>query len=77
MQQRSIKVNDIINCINNGQIIECYIDDEPFPSCLILGRSEVGNGIHVVCAIGDDSIWIVTAYYPDKNEWLDDLKTRR
>jgi len=36
-----------------------------------------GKGLYVVCAIGDDNIWMITAYYPDENEWLDDLRTRR
>lgn len=53
----------------NGEIIEYYPDDYPFPSCLILGYFNSGKGIHVVCS--------VTAYYPDKNEWLEDLRTRR
>jgi hypothetical protein len=77
MQQRGIKTIDIINCISNGEIIEYYPDDYPFPSCLILGYSDAGVGIHVVCALGQDYVWMITAYYPGKNEWLKDLKTRR
>jgi hypothetical protein len=77
IQQRGIKIKDIIHCITNGEIIEYYPDDYPFPSCLILGYSDTDEGIHVVCALGQDYVWMITAYYPDKNEWLEDLKTRR
>lgn len=77
MSQRGIKVKDIIDCIYNREIIEYYPDDYPFPSCLILGYSNNCKGIHVVCALGQDYVWMITAYYPEENEWLGDLKTRR
>lgn len=77
MQQREIKIKDIINCLSNGEIIEFYEDDYPYPSCLILGNTNNGKSIHVVCAFEGDSIWMITAYYPAKSEWLDDFKTRR
>lgn len=77
MQQREIKVKDIIECILNGEIIEYYPEDYPFPSCLILGYTDSGKGIHIVCSLGQDNVWMITVYYPNKNEWLEDLKTRR
>lgn len=66
-----------MQCIRNGEIIEYYETDYPFPSCLILGYSDDNKEIHVVCSLGDENIWMITAYYPDVNEWQDDLKTRR
>lgn len=77
IQQRGIKVKDIINCLLNGEIIEQYKDDYPYPSCLILGHTVDNRSIHVVCALEEDNLWMITAYYPSKSEWLDDLKTRR
>ena len=77
MLQRGIRVIDILFCVSGGEIIEYYPDEYPFPSGLILGYSDAGIGIHVCCALGQDYIWMITAYYPDKNEWLDDLQTRR
>jgi len=32
--ERKIKIQDIINAINQGEIIEEYPEDYPFPSCL-------------------------------------------
>lgn len=77
MRQRLIKIKDIISCINYGEIIEYYHDDYPYPSCLILGFTTSKLKLHVVCAVGNNKLWIITAYYPDKNEWYEDLKTRR
>ncbi len=68
MQQRGIKIKDIINCLSNGEIIEYYEDDYPYPSCLILGSSTDDKSIHIVCALEGDIIWMITAYYPSKTE---------
>ena len=38
-KQRGIKIKDIRNAVNNGEIIEQYPEDFPFPSCLILGKT--------------------------------------
>lgn len=76
MQQRGIKIKDVLSCIINGEIIEYYEDDYPFPSCLVLGFTD-NSGIHVVCAVGQDYLWMITTYYPDKEQWHEDLKTRR
>lgn len=77
LQQRGIKIKDVIECIQNGEIIEYYEADYPFPSCLVLGHCNSNKGIHVVCSLGEDNVWMITAYYPDDREWQDDLKTRR
>lgn len=77
MQQRGIKINDVINCINSGEIIEYYESDYPFPSCLILGFTDNNTGLHVICAVGQEYVWMITTYYPDREQWQEDLKTRR
>lgn len=77
MRNRGIKINDVINCIRTGDIIETYENDYPYPSVLIAGCTENSKHIHVVCAEGQGMIWMITSYYPDSNEWLDDMRTRR
>jgi len=81
MQQRNIKIKDVLKTIENGRIIEDYEYDKPFPSCLILGFSD-DKGLHVVCSVGQDVggldyVCMITAYYPCKNKWHEDLETRR
>ncbi len=77
MQQRRIKINDVISCIKGGEIIEYYERDYPFPSCLILGFTDNYSGLHVVCAVGEGYLWMITTYYPDEDQWYEDLRTRR
>jgi hypothetical protein len=48
MRQRGIRVKSIRNAVKTGEIIEQYPDDFPFPSCLLLGKTEEDQWIHVV-----------------------------
>lgn len=77
--QRGISTDDVSAAVSNGEIIEEYPDDYPFPSCLILGFRSPGSAIHVVCAVNetDNELWLITAYVPGKDNWMDDLKTRK
>lgn len=76
-RQRSIKAKDIRCAVNNGEIIEQYPDDFPFPSCLVLGKSITGDHIHIVMSDEGSMSRIITAYKPDPDKWSDDFKTRR
>ena len=77
MQQRGIRVIDVIETILSGEMIEYYSTDYPYPSCLISGNCKENKKLHVVCAMGNNNLWIITAYYPNTIEWLEDLKTRK
>jgi hypothetical protein len=77
MEERDIKVNDILNCIASGEIIKQYEDDKPLPSCLVLGKDMKAVGLHVVLSKDEEFIYLITAYYPDEARWEADLKTRK
>lgn len=76
-KERGIKLGYVRNALLNGEIIEQYPNDYPFPSCLVLNTSDGETPIHVCVGLGDDKLWIITAYYPDTNEWESDFKTRK
>ena len=38
LEQRGIRLKEILDCIFTGEIIEQYPDDYPYPSCLIFGN---------------------------------------
>lgn len=76
-RERGIHISDIQNVLLYGEIIEQYPDDYPFPSCLELGLSIENKPLHVCCGVGDNKIWIITAYYPDNSKWESDNKTRK
>jgi len=76
-RERNIKGKDIINAVFNGEIIEDYPNDYPFPSALIFGHDTHNKILHVVAGIGNNKLWIITAYYPDDGWWEDGFKTRK
>lgn len=77
LEKRGIKISDAEYAIMNGEIIESYPDDYPFPSCLVFCRLPSGEPIHVVCSLGDGQLYLITAYHPDLIKFEPDCKTRR
>ena len=77
LQERDITVDDVKNCIVNGEIIEEYPDDFPHPSALIFGHDLNEKVIHVVCGVDERFLYLITAYVPTTTKFLADLKTRR
>lgn len=75
MRNRGIKTDDLVAVLAHCELIEEYADDKPYPSCLIYGEVR-GRPIHVVCAISEIEIIIITAYEPDPGMWAD-LKIRK
>jgi len=75
--QRGISSSEVEASINTGAIIENYPDDYPYPSCLLMGKSKENRVLHIVCAINNDTLWIITAYEPNMIEWEADFKTRK
>jgi hypothetical protein len=68
-----IKEKEVHEAVLSGKIIESYPEDEPYPSCLIYGRTMENRPLHIVCAYSkdDDIVIIITAYQPDPEKWVD------
>ena len=84
MLERGITRADIIECIQQGEIIEEYpLDDgntseNSFPACLVLGIEINGNKmLHVVVGYNTRKMIIISAYRPDDEHFEKDGKTRK
>lgn len=77
LEQRGILLRDVINCIMSGEIIEQYPDDHPYPSCLTLGNLDTDKPLHTVVGTNGCQLWLITAYYPSPDKWMEDFKTRK
>ena len=68
-----IRESEVSEAVLGGKIIEDYPKDEPYPSCLIYGRTLGNRPIHVACAYAreDETAIIITAYEPDADRWID------
>ncbi len=78
MFQRGITVEDVRLTIAEGELVEDYPDDMPYPSQLILGWRDA-RPVHVVLAHNhdDDETIVITAYEPDPDQWNAGFKRRR
>lgn len=77
-QADRLTFDEIFFSVLQGEIIEEYPADLPYPSCLIYGNSFNGIPIHSVWAYNQDSQWavLITVYRPDPNRWIDWRKRR-
>ncbi len=78
MVERDIDKKALVDVLNNGETIEKYPNDKPFPSFLLLGF--IGKTpIHLVVAKDPVNMFcvIITAYFPSELIWSNDFKTRR
>ncbi|WP_295762537.1 DUF4258 domain-containing protein [uncultured Oscillibacter sp.] len=77
MQERDISRADVLSCVLQGEIIEDYPNDYPFPSCLIFGYTTKGKVLHTVIGVDGVTAYVITAYYPSIEKFEADLKTRK
>jgi hypothetical protein len=67
-----LALDQIIQSVQKGEIIENYPKDKPYPSCLILGNDANENPIHSVWAYNKINGWavLITVYRPDSKKWI-------
>ena len=77
-QSDKLSFDEIFSSVINGEIIEKYPKDKPYPSCLIYGKNIKGEPIHTVWAYNTNNKWsvLITVYRPDPKRWID-WKQRR
>jgi len=78
MLERDIGKQEVMDVIENGELIEDYPDDRPYPSCLMFGVVNK-RPLHVVVADNavESTTIVITVYPPDSHTFMTDFKTRR
>lgn len=77
MQERDISRDDVRSCVLQGEIIEDYPSDYPFPSGLIFGHTMGDRVLHTVIGTDGAAAYVITAYYPSTDKFEADLRTRK
>ena len=69
----SLLIDEICFSVMQGEIIEDYADDKPYPSCLIFGKNQQNNPIHSVWAYNQETGWaiLITVYRPKPYKWIE------
>jgi hypothetical protein len=77
--ERGITIAALEQALLTGEIIERDPDDQPYPSCLVLGWLTSGDPLHVACSRSnlEPALRIVTLYEPEDALWESDYKTRK
>jgi len=60
----NLTIIEIEEAILNGKILEDYNDDKRGSSCLIVGFTNNGKPIHIVCGSAENILVIITVYIP-------------
>jgi hypothetical protein len=78
MFERHIDSEHVRHVLAAGITIEDYPDDQPYPSRLMLGWSDL-RPIHVVVAYNaaENEMIVITAYEPDFDSWEPGFRERR
>ncbi|PSR05317.1 MAG: hypothetical protein BRD50_01360 [Bacteroidetes bacterium SW_11_45_7] len=76
--ERGIRRTSIQEIVYNGEIIEDYPRDTPYPGLLILGWHQ-NQPLHVVIAYDEltNYCFIITVYQPDSDHFENDYKMRK
>jgi hypothetical protein len=71
-EEDDLQFEEIFASVLNGEIIEHYPDDKPYPSCLILGTTSNEKPIHSVWAYDQNKqiAILITVYCPDPERWI-------
>jgi len=71
-------LEDILLSTREGEIIEAYPDDKPYPSCLVFGRTATGHPVHTVWAFDSTTriAVLITVYRPDPGRWVNWVERR-
>lgn len=72
MLERNILFQEIRESLKNGEIIEEYLDDRPFPSFLVFGLTMKHRPLHSIWALDKERLaYLISAYEPDPDQWQD------
>jgi len=68
-----IHEDEVKAAIKNGEIIEKYFKDKPYPSFLVFGNTDQDRPLHIVCALVEEEeiLVVITVYQPDPALWVD------
>lgn len=71
-QANELTFDEIFFSVLQGEIIETYQHDKPYPSCLIYGDTFAGEPVHSVWAYNQNNQWavLITVYRPDPDRWI-------
>jgi hypothetical protein len=63
-QNDNLTISEVEEALFNGKILEQYEDTGRGESCLVVGFTNYGKPLHIVCGQMADNLAIITVYIP-------------
>src|SRR4051812_32856408 len=70
MVAEGIELDEVVEAILSGQIIENYPEHRRGSCCLVTGYTRRGRSLHVVCTTGRPFLIVITVYEPKLPKWV-------
>jgi hypothetical protein len=70
-------LDNVLQSVENGEIIEDYPKSRISPSCLISGMDYESNPVYSVWGYFKEKLFsvLITVYKPNQTEWMDEKET--
>ena len=75
MAEEDITLDEVLEAISTGEILENYPQHLRGPCCLLHGLTDEGRPLHIVCTTARPVLIIITVYEPKRPKWV--TPTRR
>jgi hypothetical protein len=69
MVEEAISLDEVIEAIRRGKVLEHYPEHRRGACCLVCGLTDQGRPIHIVCATAQPMLILITAYEPLPPKW--------
>jgi hypothetical protein len=77
MAEDDISLDELLEALTAGQILENYAEHRRGPCCLLNGVTDSGQPIHIVCTTAQPTLIIITVYVPKPPKWVTPTQRRR
>jgi len=69
-QNDNLSIAEVEEALLTGRILEQYEDDCRGTSCLVVGFTEKGKPVHIVCGKAGDCLTVITVYIPSPPKFI-------
>jgi hypothetical protein len=76
MVEENIILDEVLEAIGRGQILENYPKHRRGACCLLNGLTQNGRPLHIVCTTTRPVLIIITAYEPKPPKWVTPTQRR-
>ena len=77
MVEENITLDEVLQAIATGRIIENYPEHRRGACCLVNGVVQNGRPLHIVCTTANPILIIITVYEPKPPKWITPTQRRR